>query len=423
MSTDRPTGQDDDWQSDTGSDAGWFFSESSEDDTGLDYRGEASHSAELSGSSAASSAQRPDGASSEPPGSAGSAGLGSAGSGSAGSGSAGSGSAGSAQPTSAADVTSVSGSTDAGQQTAPFTPDWASPTAITTALPAPSTATGGAVPTAAPGTAAGSPGDPPHSPHSPPGGGSSGGSDRTTARAIVLGVMVGIVALFLAWYFLARSPSSEATRATPVVSRATAVRPSPSPTATPTATPTTSSPSPTPTRTTATPTPTPTPTASPTPTPSPTPSPSLNDASNRLGWTYLIDRLGPVTLGLSAEQAVDLGVLREKATSCDAYAPTDLLGATRVYSTGGTVTAIDIRTDAFPSERGVRVGTSLATLKKLYGAQLKSTVMKDGSKSVKQWALTSGDLYLAYVVNDSDVVTRIAIGYQDDGTIRLPPPC
>ena len=234
-----------------------------------------------------------------------------------------------------------------------------------------------------------------------------------------MGVMIGIVVLFLAWYFLVRTPSAGATRAVPVTTTAAAESPSPTPTRT------SSSPTPRPTRTTATPSPTPTPTPTSTTTPTPTPSPTstLNDASNRLGWTYLIDGLGPVTLGLNAEQAVDLGVLRAKATACDAYAPTDLLGATRVYSTGGTVTSIDIRTAAFPSARGVRVGTTLAALKQLYGDQLRHVAMRDGSKNVKHWALISGDRYIGYVVNGAGTVTRIAIGYLDDGEITLPPPC
>lgn len=234
-----------------------------------------------------------------------------------------------------------------------------------------------------------------------------------------MGVMIGLVVLFLAWYFLVRTSSAQPTPAVPVTTTAAAQSPSSTPTRTST------SPTPSPTRTTATPSPTPTPTPTTTPTPTPTPSPTftLNDPSNRLGWTYLIDGLGPVTLGLTAEQAVDLGVLRAKATACDAYAPTDLLGATRVYSTGGTVTSIDIRTAAFPSARGVRVGTTLAALKQLYGDQLKHLAMRDGGKRLKQWALVSGDRYIGYLVNDSGAVTRIAIGYLDDGAITLPPPC
>ncbi len=230
-----------------------------------------------------------------------------------------------------------------------------------------------------------------------------------------MGVMIGLVVLFLAWYFLVRTSSAQPTRAVPVTTTAAAQSPSPTPTRTST------SPTPSPTRTTATPSPTPTP--PPTPTPTRSPTFTLNDASNRLGWTYLIDGLGPVTLGLNAEQAVDLGVLRAKATACDAYAPTDLLGATRVYSTGGTVTSIDIRTAVFPSARGVRVGTTLAALKQLYGDQLKHLAMRDGSKSVKQWALVSGDRYIGYVLNEAGTVTRIAIGFLDDGEITLPPPC
>ena len=71
----------------------------------------------------------------------------------------------------------------------------------------------------------------------------------------------------------------------------------------------------------------------------------------------------PVTLGLNAEEAVELGVLQAAPTACDAYSPTDLLGDTRAYSAGGTVVAIDIRSAAFGSARGVRVGTTLADVK------------------------------------------------------------
>ena len=115
-------------------------------------------------------------------------------------------------------------------------------------------------------------------------------------------------------------------------------------------------------------------------------------------------------------------MLQAAPTACDAYSPTDLLGDTRVYSAGGTVVAIDIRSAAFGSARGVRVGTTLAGVKATYGSALKRVTMNDGGTKVKQWALTTGDRYIAYVVT-GDAVTRIAIGYRGDGSITLPQPC
>ena len=91
---------------------------------------------------------------------------------------------------------------------------------------------------------------------------------------------------------------------------------------------------------------------------------------------------------------------------------------------GGRVSAIDIRNPAFPSSRGVRVGTPLANLQAIYGDALKQTVMTEGNMTVNQWALTSPNQYIAYIVDGTGTVTRIAIGYRGaDDSITLPPPC
>lgn len=321
---------------------------------------------------------------------------------------------------------------DTGQSTAPFVPDWepratpaasASPARGGRATPAKVGAAGAAAnATPAPAAAPRSPAPGPRSPGSPGKAGSSGGRDGATGRAVTLGVMVGVIVLFLAWYFLVRAPSDDPSRAVPIRSTAVATTPS----ATPKPSPTRTSRSARPTTARPTPTPTPTPTTTPTPTPTPTPSPtsSLNDAGNRLGWTFLIDGLGPVKLGLTAEQAVELGVMQAVPSACDAYSPTGQLGEVRVYSTGGTVNSIDIRSPSFPSGRGVRVGTPLANLQAIYGADLKPTVMTDAGGTINQWALTTDSQYIAYVVDGANLVERIAIGYRGgDGSITLPPPC
>jgi len=254
-------------------------------------------------------------------------------------------------------------------------------------------------------------------PSGPQAGGRPPGRGGGTGVAVAVGVGVGALVLLLAWFFLIREPGNEPTRATPVRSTASDATPSVTPT-------------PTPTRTSRTAKPTsaqPTPTLS-SSTPSPSASPSVtggqNDPANRLGWTFIIDGLGPVKLGLSAAKAVELGVLQAVPSACDAYSPTALLGGVSVHSSGGTVTAIDIRSAAFPSGRGVRVGTPLANLQAIYGDALKPTVMTDGGTTVNQWALTSGSQYIAYVVEGTGTVNRIAIGYRGaDGSITLPPPC
>lgn len=234
---------------------------------------------------------------------------------------------------------------------------------------------------------------------------------------MAVGALIGTVVLLVAWFFLLRDPGADATRATPVRSTAVAVSPS----ATPTPSRTRSTPAAT--RTTARPSPTAT-SSAPSVSPTPSPTSTLNDAANRLGWTYLIDGLGPVKLGLSATKATALGVLQEVPSACDAHSPTELLGATRVYSTGGEVTAIDIRTPAFPSGRGVRVGAPLESLKTMYGEALTSMAMTDGDTQIKQWALTSNSQFVAYIVDADGAVSRIVIGYRgSDGSITLPPPC
>ncbi|MBP8921228.1 MAG: hypothetical protein KBG85_16100 [Micropruina sp.] len=134
--------------------------------------------------------------------------------------------------------------------------------------------------------------------------------------------------------------------------------------------------------------------------------------------------MGPVTLGLASADAAQLGVLQPVPSACDAHSPTELLGAVRVYSSGDRVSAIDIRSGAFPSGRGVRVGTPLDNLQQIYGDELRPTVMTDAGMTINQWALTTPGQYIAYVVNGAGLVERIAIGYRgEDGSITLPPPC
>lgn len=129
-------------------------------------------------------------------------------------------------------------------------------------------------------------------------------------------------------------------------------------------------------------------------------------------------------LGLDWADAVELGVLQQAPSACSSQSPTDLLGDVQVYASGGRVSAIDIRSPAFPSSRGVRIGTPLDNLKTIYGDALKQTVMTDGNMTVNQWALTNPNQYIAYLVDGSGVVSRIAIGYRGaDNSITLPPPC
>ncbi|MEZ5089602.1 MAG: hypothetical protein R2719_07660 [Micropruina sp.] len=129
-------------------------------------------------------------------------------------------------------------------------------------------------------------------------------------------------------------------------------------------------------------------------------------------------------LGLPADEAVGHGVLLRAASACGPYSPSDLLGETRVYAGDGRVTAIDIRSAAFPSGRGVRVGTPLSELQAMYGADLVAMPMNDGGNVVDQWALLNARQYIAYLVDDNGTVARIAIGYRaGDGSITLPPPC
>ena len=385
MATDRP--------GDPGDDTGWFFEPQSDERAELSYRGEAPHHQPAP--------DAPVPARTTPPAPATPASSG----------------AGSGLPATPATPSDPDRMDDTGQATAPLVPPWA-----TSAQAGGHT---GAAATAA--ASAGGDGAVGGGRTVPPGPGSTGSPNRSgdggrpsgAGRAIALGTMIGFIVLLLAWYFLVRDPGMQPTHATPVRSSAASVSASATPTPKPTqarATRTTARPSPTVASAA--------PSVSPTHSPTPSPTSTLNDAANRLGWTYIIDGLGPVKLGLNADEATDLGVLQAVPSACDDHSPTDLLGATRVYSTGGKVTAIDIRTADFPSGRGIRVGATLDNLKTLYGDALKNTEMTDGAASVKQWALTSNNAYVAYVVDGADTVTRIAIGYRgSDGSIVLPLPC
>ena len=389
MATDRPDDSD--------ADSGWIFEPQSDDEAGLSYRGESPRGA--SAPSPAAPATPPAAAPNTPASVPAESPV--------------------AGPGQHAVTPADPDPDDTGLATAPFTPDWAAapPSGASTGSGMPAAglrAPGGVGRPIPPSTAVPPPGTHPGSPRSPSGRPPAGGGP---GQAMAVGALVGTVVLLLAWFFLLRDPASDATRATPVRSSAVAVSPS----ATPTPSRTRSTPAPT--RTTARPSPTPTRSAS-SVAPTPSPTTTLNDAANRLGWTYLIDGLGPVKLGLSAEKATALGVLQDVPSACDAHSPTELLGATRVYSTGGEVTAIDIRTAAFPSGRGIRVGAPLETLKTMYGEALKSMAMTDGDTPIKQWALTSNSQFVAYIVDADGAVSRIVIGYRgSDGSITLPPPC
>lgn len=149
--------------------------------------------------------------------------------------------------------------------------------------------------------------------------------------------------------------------------------------------------------------------------------PSHNDASNRLGWTFLIDGLGPAKLGAKAQTAVDLGLVVASNSACG-FDPTALLGDTRVYVRGGKIDSVDIRSASFRSGKGVHVGMSVAELKSTYEDTLKDVEIMSAGQATPGFALLNKRQYILYVT-DGAAVTRIVIGYrQPDGGILLPPP-
>jgi len=385
LPTDRPDDPDatNQWGENTEAGGDWFFAPQSDQEAGLTYLGEAPKQ-EDPPAPASPAAPRPDAP---------------------------------ASPKTPADPTAVRAA--APQAASGFPASAAARSAASTAsrpgTPRPAAGAPGVA--ARPGPA-GTPLSSP-SPSRPAGAGHGPGRGVGTGVGIAVGIGVGTLVLLLAWYFLIREPGTDAARATPVRSTASVATPSATPTPTPARTRTSSITRPT--SATATPTLS---SSTPSATASPSVTGGLNDPANRLGWTFIIDGLGPVKLGLSATEAVELGVLQAVPSACDAHSPTALLGGVSVHSTGGRGTAVDIRSAAFPSGRGVRVGTPLANLQAIYGETLKPTVMTDGGTAVNQWALTSGSQYIAYLVDGSGTVNRIAIGYRGtDGSITLPPPC
>lgn len=222
----------------------------------------------------------------------------------------------------------------------------------------------------------------------------------TAGRSALIGALLGILVLAIAagvlWF---RSPLAGTANASSVASAVASSSP-----AVTVATPTTQA-SPTETGTTLS---------------SSASDPSLNDAANRLGWTFLIDGLGPAKLGAQAQTALDLGLVTTSTSSCG-FEPTGLLGDTRVYIRGSRIDSIDIRSAAFRSGKGVHVGMSVAQLQQTYEDTLTKVDIMAGSEKVPGYALLNKHQYVLYVT-DGSLINRIAIGYREgDGGILLPP--
>ncbi len=248
----------------------------------------------------------------------------------------------------------------------------------------------------------------------PPVPGPEQSNDSPVGRSVLVGVLVGFLVLgvtaLLVWWLQRPTQSTVSPKPSVTTSAITSTAP-PSPGSTQTAT----------TTATTTATATATATATVTSTVSPTAAPTAaNDATNSAGWTYIIDGLGPVKVGMPAADAAALGVIAPAAGACG-FAPTDALGDVQVYVRSGKVDSIDITSPAFASGRGVKVGITVAQLEEIYGDTLKTPTMVVAGVPEQHYALLNSRQYIAYLSN-SGVVQRIVIGARGaDGSIVLPP--
>ena len=133
----------------------------------------------------------------------------------------------------------------------------------------------------------------------------------------------------------------------------------------------------------------------------PTTEPRSDPASSELRLAP--GKAGPFTIGMTSEQALKAGLVREPGDSECGLTP---VGSYRGFSVqfadsepGDVLFGVLVKNTDAKTAEGIGVGDSIAQLKEAYGAKLKATTGEYGETS---YVLTDGDKAIGFTAGDGD---------------------
>jgi hypothetical protein len=120
-------------------------------------------------------------------------------------------------------------------------------------------------------------------------------------------------------------------------------------------------------------------------------------------------KAGPFTIGMSSDQALKDGLVREPGDSECGLTP---VGSYREFSvqfadtdTGDVLFGVLVKNKEAKTVEGIGVGDSIAHLKERYGAKLKPTTGEFGES---RYTLTEGDKAMGFTAGDGDASGKIS---------------
>ena len=133
----------------------------------------------------------------------------------------------------------------------------------------------------------------------------------------------------------------------------------------------------------------------------PTAVPTSDSASSRI--LLAPGKAGPFTVGMTSEQTLKDGLVREPSDSECGLTP---VGSYRGFSVqfadtdaGDVLSGVLVKGEGPQTAEGIGVGDSIAQLKEAYGAKLKATTGEYGETS---YVLTDGDKAIGFTAGDGD---------------------
>ena len=138
----------------------------------------------------------------------------------------------------------------------------------------------------------------------------------------------------------------------------------------------------------------------------PTAAPTSDTTSSAL--LLAPGKAGPFTIGMTSQQALKDGLVREPGDSECGLTP---VGSYREFSvqfadteTGDVLFGVLVKNKEAKTAEGIGVGDSIAQLKKTYGAKLKPTTGQYGETS---YVLTEGNKAIGFTEGDGDASGKI----------------
>jgi hypothetical protein len=154
--------------------------------------------------------------------------------------------------------------------------------------------------------------------------------------------------------------------------------------------------------------------------PAPPTQPSTEPAPGPTELLLAPGKAGPFTIGMSSEQAIKDGLVREPGDSECGLTP---VGSYRDFSvqfadteTGDQLFGVLVKNKEATTAEGIGVGDSIAELKETYGAKLKTST---GEYGETRYVLTEGNRAIGFTEGDGDDADTIfAIDvYQADSPV------